>query len=101
VNEPLATPGQVWTWWLWQVDGQCCISSSHDSAEGGRAPSWASVAEPEKLRTSPTFHAVPDVGVAMVGVGAVLPTEMTTVSVAVSPSLSVTRSDAAKVPETV
>ena len=41
--------------------------------------------------TSPTFHTVPDRGVSMTADGAVLPTVMTTESVAVAPWGSVTR----------
>jgi hypothetical protein len=58
-------------------------------------PSCWSVAEPEKLMTSPTFQVVPAAGVAMVGVGGVLPTAIGTVSVSDAPWLSVTLSVAA------
>ena len=76
-------PGNDWMVWEWQFDGQCCMTSSHDSAEGGRLPSWVSTAEPENVMTSPTRHVVPAAGALIVAVGAVLPTTMTTVSVAV------------------
>ena len=55
-------------------------------------PSWASVALPEKLITSPTFQVVPAAGVLITAVGAVFPTEIVTESVADAPWLSVTLS---------
>ena len=58
-------------------------------------PSWASVACPEKLMTSPTFQVVAAAGASMVAVGAVLPTLMVTESVSEAPWLSVTRRPAA------
>ena len=67
---------------------------SHFRAEPGRVPSSASVAEPEKLITSPTFQVVPAAGVVMVAVGGVLPTVIVTESVSEAPRLSVTLSDA-------
>ena len=42
--------------------GSAARSSSHDNAEAGSVPSWASVALPEKLITSPTFQVVPAAG---------------------------------------
>src|SRR6185503_7984788 len=39
LNEPLATPVQVWTRWLWQADGQCWITRLQDRAESGSWPS--------------------------------------------------------------
>ncbi len=41
--------------------------------------------------TSPTFHSAPAAGASMTADGAVLPTVITTESVAVAPSASVTR----------
>ena len=73
INEPLATPANVCTGCEWQFDGQCCWISSHDRAEDGSVPSWASVALPEKLITSPTFQVVPAAGVADDRRGCVFP----------------------------
>ena len=94
VKDPLDTPAKFCTGCVWQLDGQCCMMRSHFSAEAGRVPSCASVAEPEKVRTSPTFQVVPAAGVVMVAVGAVLPTVMVTEAVSEAPTLSVTFSDA-------
>ena len=47
------------------------------NAEAGNVPSCGSVAEPEKLITSPTFHVVAAVGVEMVAVGGLKPAAMT------------------------
>ena len=90
MNEPEATPGNVWIVWEWQFDGQCCSTSVHVSAEAGNAPSCGSVAEPLKLMRSPTFHVVPAVGVEITGVGGLLPTLMTSLSVPVANPASVT-----------
>ena len=49
------------------------MTSDHDRFAAGIAPSSASDAEPENDSVSPTRHVVPATGVAMVGVGAVLP----------------------------
>ena len=92
VNEPDATPAKVCTGCEWQLEGQCCMTSSQVRADAGRVPSCVSVAEPEKLMTSPTFQVVPAAGVLIDAVGAVLPTVMVTLSVPVAPAPSVTRS---------
>ena len=63
------TPSKIWMTWVWQFDGQWCISNDHDSAEGGRAPSSGSVADPEKLITVPTFQVVCADGREIVAVG--------------------------------
>ena len=70
----------------WQLDGQCCRTSSQVSADAGRVPSCASVAEPEKLID------VADLPGGAGGrawrwwrSGAVLPTEIVTESVPVAP----------------
>ena len=60
--------------------------------KAGSAPSWASVALPEKLITSPTFQVVPAAGESIDAVGAVFPTVIVTESVADAPWLSVTLS---------
>jgi len=72
VNDPVATPDQVWIWCVWQFDGQCCTTSSHCSAAAPRLPCCGSLALPENEIVSPTFHVVPAVGVRIVAVGGVL-----------------------------
>ncbi len=44
LNDPPATPGHVWMVWLWQFDGQCCITRVHDSPDAGRLPCSGSLA---------------------------------------------------------
>ena len=78
----------------WQFDGQCCRTRLQLNADAESGPSWASVAEPEKVMTSPTFHVVPATGASMVAVGGVFPTLIVTESVSDAPFESVTRSDA-------
>src|SRR5829696_8485432 len=90
VNEPLATPTKLCSGWVWQLDGQWWRIRSQVSAEAGRVPSCGSVAEAEKLITSPTFQVMPAAGALMVAVGAVLPTLTVTVVVAERPPGSVT-----------
>ena len=46
VKEPLATPGKLWSGWVWQLDGQWLRIRLHESAEAGSGPSCASVALP-------------------------------------------------------
>ena len=53
VNVPLDVPVHCWTGWTWHSSGQCRRTSSHDNAASGSAPSSGSVADPEKLMTSP------------------------------------------------
>src|SRR5262245_15632291 len=101
VNDPLLTPGNCCRMWEWQLDGQCWRTSCHVSALAGRVPSWASVAVPEELMTSPTFHVVPAAGDTMVAVGGVLPTAMATESVSEAPCGSVTRNEAVYEPAAV
>ena len=43
-KDPVAVPAKLWMMCVWQLDGQCWTSRSHDSAEAGSAPSCASVA---------------------------------------------------------
>jgi hypothetical protein len=57
---------------VWQSLGQWWRITVHVSADAGSVPSCASVAEPEKLIVSPTFHVSVDDGVEIVGVGGVL-----------------------------
>jgi hypothetical protein len=64
-------------------------------------PCCGSVAEPRNEIVCPTRHVVVEVGSSIVAVGLVLPTVITTVSVALAPRLSVTRRRAEKVPDCV
>lgn len=62
------------------------------SADAGSVPCCGSVAAPENVITSPTFHVVPAAGVSITAVGGVLPAEIGTESVPLAPDGSVTRS---------
>src|SRR5512133_110229 len=64
VNDPLPTPVAVWITCVWQSVEvkQWCRMNDQLSADAGSVPSWASVAWPEKLMTSPTFHVMLDDG---------------------------------------
>ena len=73
LNDPLATPGHVWTMCSWQLEGQCSIASVQLSADAGRLPSSVSLADPENEIRSPTFHVRLLAGLEIVGVGGVLP----------------------------
>src|SRR5919201_4436359 len=57
-KEPLATPVQSWTAWVWQSVGvaQWCRISDQSSLAAGTVPSCGSLAWPEKLIVSPTFQ---------------------------------------------
>src|SRR5262245_42489372 len=65
--------------------------SDHVSAEAGSVGSCASVAWPEKLIVSPTFHVRVEAGESMTATGAVLPAVMVTEVVSLAPWSSVTR----------
>ena len=70
VNEPPATPANVWIGCWWQFDGQwCMIELPAERAAPGSVPSSGSVAEPEKEMTSPTRQVVPADGVSDRGRG--------------------------------
>jgi hypothetical protein len=56
---------------------QWCSTISQESAEAGRVPSWASVAVPENVTTSPTFHRELAAGEVMVTVGGVFGVALT------------------------
>src|SRR5919197_1080171 len=75
LNVPLATPLNVWTMCVWQFVGvkQWCRIIVQLSREAGSVPSSGSVALPEKLIGSPTFHVKVDWGEEMVGTGGVCP----------------------------
>src|SRR5919108_480031 len=75
LNVPLATPLNVWTMWVWQFVGskQWCRMIVQLSREAGSVPSSWSVALPEKLIGSPTFHVSVDAGVLIVGTGGLFP----------------------------
>ena len=83
---------------MWQFDGQWCRIRLQDSEDAGRGPSWASVAPPANVITSPTRQVVPVAGAVIVAAGAVLPTLIVTADVAEAPRLSVTRRLATNVP---
>src|SRR4029453_3434388 len=59
VKLPDLTPWKLWSWCWWQLDGQWLRTRFQVNADAGSGPSCASVAEPEKLMTSPTFQVVP------------------------------------------
>ncbi len=70
VNEPFATPGQLWIVCEWQFDGQCWIVSDQESREAASVPSSGSVADPLNEIASPTFQCGSlAVGVAITGCG--------------------------------
>src|ERR687884_1463398 len=75
LNVPLATPLNVWTMCVWQFVGvkQWCRIIVQLSREAGSVPSSLSVALPEKLIGSPTFHVSVDGGVLIMGTGAWFP----------------------------
>ena len=77
---------------MWQFDGQCWMTRLQLSADGGRFPSCASVADPLKLTRSPTFQCRAVVGAEIAGTGGLLPTLMTWLAVPVAEPASVTRS---------
>ena len=91
-NEPLATPSNDWITWMWQFDGQWCMSSAQERADGGSRPSSGSVAEPEKLIIVPTLQVVSAVGRVIVAVGGRDPGRMTSDVVALALRSFVTRS---------
>ena len=64
--------------------------SDHVRALAAKAPSSASVADPEKSMVSPTVHSRSAEGVSIDGVGPVLLTVMVTASVSVAPWGSLT-----------
>src|SRR5262245_6963400 len=69
-------------------------------ADAGRAPSLASVALPEKLIVSPTFHVNAGVGLEMVAVGGASPAATTIEEVPVALLGSVTRNRTVTSPAT-
>src|SRR5919198_5389766 len=75
LNVPLATPLNVWTMCVWQFVGvkQWCRMIVQLSREAGSVPSSWSVALPEKLIGSPTFHVSVDAGEEIDGTGGVFP----------------------------
>ncbi len=99
VNDPPAASVTDVIGVSWQLlgVGQRTSTTSQSSAVGGSTPSSASVPEPEKPITSPVAQVVPAVGVSMEPTGP-LPTVISTVSVAVAPEVSVTRSVTVNVP---
>src|SRR6266508_4325247 len=100
VNEPLATPVNVFIRCVWQLVGvaQWCRITRQVKADAGNVPSWGSVACPEKLIVSPTAHVNDDAGASITAVGALFPAEMVTVFVSLAPSVSVTVRRAVYVP---
>ena len=68
------------------------MSSDQESAEAGRTPSFASVAEPEKLMVSSTFQVRVGAGEAIVATGGESPAVIRTDDVALDAPGSVTRS---------
>src|SRR5919197_2855886 len=75
LNVPLATPLKVWTLCVWQFVGvkQWCRIIVQLRREAGSAPSSGSVALPEELIGSPTFHVTVEAGEEIDGTGGVLP----------------------------
>src|SRR5919198_191643 len=75
LNVPLATPLKVWTMCVWQLSGvkQWWRMIVQLSREAGSGPSSGSVALPEKLIGSPTFHVKVDAGEEIVGTGGLFP----------------------------
>src|SRR5919198_5690210 len=75
LNVPLATPLNVWTMCVWQFVGskQWCRMIVQERREAGSVPSSWSVALPEKLIGSPTFHVSVDAGEEIDGTGGVFP----------------------------
>src|SRR5919198_3504893 len=75
LNVPLATPLNVWTMCVWQFVGvkQWCRIIVQLSREAGSVPSSWSVALPEKLIGSPTFHVKVEAGEEIVGTGGGVP----------------------------
>src|ERR687884_2172468 len=73
LNVPLATPLNVWTMWVWQFVGvkQWWRIIVQLSREAGSVPSSWSVALPEKLIGSPTFHVKVEAGEEIAGTGGV------------------------------
>ena len=67
------------------------MRSSHEKAEAGSGPSWTSVPVPANGSAWPTDHVTAAVGAVIVATGAVLPTEMSTVTSSERPAGSVTR----------
>src|ERR671919_115759 len=98
VEPRIAVPVKVWSGCSWQVDGQCCITRDHESADAPSVPCWASLAWPEKVMTSPTFQVVLAAGVSITAAGGVLPAEIVTDDVPLAPDGSVTRRPAVYVP---
>src|ERR687892_41225 len=95
---PFAVPAKVWSGCSWQVEGQCCITRDHESADAPSVPCWASLAWPENVMTSPTFQVVLAAGVSITAAGGVLPAEIVTDDVPLAPDGSVTRRPAVYVP---
>src|SRR5919201_5919099 len=75
LNVPLATPLKVWTMCVWQFVGvkQWCRMIVQLSRDAGSVPSSGSVALPEKLIASPTFHVRVEAGEETVGTRGVFP----------------------------
>src|SRR5919198_1726625 len=79
-SEPLATPAQSCTAWVWQSVGvaQWCRISDQSSLAAGTVPSCGSLAWPEKLIVSPTFQVSVGAGVSITAVGGELPAVIVT-----------------------
>src|SRR6266511_3697444 len=79
---------------MWQSVGeeQWWRRSVHVSRDAGSVPSWASVAPPENVMVSPTFHFNEALGVVIVAMGGELPAVMVTDAALTAPCGSVTRS---------
>src|SRR5450432_4669571 len=70
---PPATPGNVSYVCVWQLEGQCWMSTTHESWLAASVPSSGSVAWPVNVMGTPTFHVKVDGGVSMTAVGAATP----------------------------
>jgi hypothetical protein len=65
LNDPDATPLNVWMSWVWQFDGQWWTISVHDRLAAPSVPCSGSVAGPEKLIVVPTAQVKLDDGESM------------------------------------
>jgi hypothetical protein len=94
LNVPLATPLNVWTMCVWQfvVVKQWWRIIVQLSREAGSVPSSGSVALPEKLIGSPTFHVKVEAGEEIAGTGGLFPALIVIGALVFeAPLLSVTR----------
>ena len=104
LNDPLATPVNDCTGWLWQFPTvmQCCSVTTQLIAEAGSDPSSGSVPCPENAIVSPARQVDEGAGVSMNAVGGLLPAVIVTGSeTSGRPWLSVTRSRTPNVPTAV